>query len=890
MTLVPAVLALLGDRAWWLPRGLDRRLPSLDVEGADLARHVEHEEWTAEHGPAAVRADGLRLPGTDLAAVDLALPAGSLLAVSGTDRVARRSLLAALTGRLDVEGRLVVLDRVLPGEAAAVRRRCTLLERFPTREELARLGGADGPAVVAVDDLDLFASEDEVDARWAALRRPRRRRHDRAGRLPWRRPARRRRPRPRQPVGRADLAGRACRDHHPPHRRGEPMTRHLTRVLAGTLLLPTVFGALVVWSLSDRAERSESVPAAVVNLDKPVTQGHGKDKQVVYAGRLLAAGLTSPEHEPTAGLGWQLTDAADAQQGLADGDYYAVVTIPRGFSRTLAGISTDPRRAQVSVQSNDSSSALAGEVGHQVTDVALARLGHTVTATYLEGVLSKTGELRGSLGDAASGAGRLADGAGRLQAGADRLDRGAGDLATGLGTLSGGAADLSSGADRLHDGTGRLAGGAGRLASGADRLAGGLGTLSDRTDPLPGQTRDLADGAQQVSDGVGPYSRLVKAWAQSCATDPVLAAGHAQLCAATLQAAGPAGSNADRLAAGARGVASGADRLADATPRLASAVDRASTGADRLASGAHDLTAGTRRLDTGAARLASGAGRLADGARQAGDGATALADGSSRLASGSGDLADGGGRLATGLRDGADRIPAVDDAGHQAKVVADPVAARSTTLEPADNGSTLLAPAVLALALWLGAFVTFLVRPALPRRLLRAAVPAWRVTVGGWLPAVAIGVGQAALLLGAVLALGADPVSPFGLVGVLALAALVFAAVNQAFVALLGPGRGWIASIGFAVLQVVSLGGLVPIATAPGPLQVLNDVLPVSRAADVLGRLTLGGATGSPAADLVVLALWGVAALAVTTLAARRRSRLTVSDVRRQVEEPLPVS
>jgi RND superfamily putative drug exporter len=36
MTLVPAVLALLGDRAWWLPRRLDRFLPHLDVEGGKL--------------------------------------------------------------------------------------------------------------------------------------------------------------------------------------------------------------------------------------------------------------------------------------------------------------------------------------------------------------------------------------------------------------------------------------------------------------------------------------------------------------------------------------------------------------------------------------------------------------------------------------------------------------------------------------------------------------------------------------------------------------------------------------------------------------------------------------------------------------------------------------
>ena len=40
MTLVPAVLALLGRSAWWLPRWLDRILPDLDVEGARLAAPV----------------------------------------------------------------------------------------------------------------------------------------------------------------------------------------------------------------------------------------------------------------------------------------------------------------------------------------------------------------------------------------------------------------------------------------------------------------------------------------------------------------------------------------------------------------------------------------------------------------------------------------------------------------------------------------------------------------------------------------------------------------------------------------------------------------------------------------------------------------------------------
>jgi putative drug exporter of the RND superfamily len=40
MVIVPAVLALLGHRAWWLPRWLDRLLPRVDVEGEALTREV----------------------------------------------------------------------------------------------------------------------------------------------------------------------------------------------------------------------------------------------------------------------------------------------------------------------------------------------------------------------------------------------------------------------------------------------------------------------------------------------------------------------------------------------------------------------------------------------------------------------------------------------------------------------------------------------------------------------------------------------------------------------------------------------------------------------------------------------------------------------------------
>ena len=42
MTIVPAVMALLGRSAWWLPGWLDRILPDVDVEGEALRRHLDN--------------------------------------------------------------------------------------------------------------------------------------------------------------------------------------------------------------------------------------------------------------------------------------------------------------------------------------------------------------------------------------------------------------------------------------------------------------------------------------------------------------------------------------------------------------------------------------------------------------------------------------------------------------------------------------------------------------------------------------------------------------------------------------------------------------------------------------------------------------------------------
>jgi RND superfamily putative drug exporter len=52
MTVVPAVMSMLGDRAWWLPRRVASVLPDLDIEGEKLNRRLTGD---LEPDPAAVQ-------------------------------------------------------------------------------------------------------------------------------------------------------------------------------------------------------------------------------------------------------------------------------------------------------------------------------------------------------------------------------------------------------------------------------------------------------------------------------------------------------------------------------------------------------------------------------------------------------------------------------------------------------------------------------------------------------------------------------------------------------------------------------------------------------------------------------------------------------------------
>ncbi|NLF04230.1 MAG: MMPL family transporter, partial [Actinomycetales bacterium] len=173
MVLVPAVLQWLGDKAWWMPRWLDRVLPSFDVEGAGVRRELELADWPEPGADDAIAAADLRAPGTSRA-VSVRLPHGGVLLVHGPEVADVSALLLTLTGRLEpAEGIAKVDGLMLPERSATVRRRASYVNLDLASTDAVTEAVAERPRLLVVDRTELVGDPAERDALAALLTRAR---------------------------------------------------------------------------------------------------------------------------------------------------------------------------------------------------------------------------------------------------------------------------------------------------------------------------------------------------------------------------------------------------------------------------------------------------------------------------------------------------------------------------------------------------------------------------------------------------------------------------------------------------------------------------------------------------------------------------------------------
>lgn len=627
--------------------------------------------------------------------------------------------------------------------------------------------------------------------------------------------------------------------------------------ILGVLLLPAAVGGILVAALQNPTERLDSMTAAIVNLDEPVTI----DGQMTPLGRQLAAGLVEGSDDLDSNLTWVISNKDDAADGLADGSYQAVITIPEDFSTAATSAGTaisdgggKAEQATITVTTPKDGLVADDLITGQLADVAASTMGTMLSEATTENILVGFTTIGDQIGDAADGALKLASGARDAATGAAAIPDGATKLASGAGELGTGASSLASGLDTIAGKTREAAAGAAQIGSGLTAGGAALQQNIGGTQELVGAIQGASASAKSAADGsLALAGRLGTLQQTACAT-PVRDQAQCDLFTSLASDAGAVAQSAGTASGTLNNekVAGGVAALPGTFSTLASSMTQAGAGATQLSSGL------TQLADQGIGASAAGARGLASGATQLSSGATALADGATELTTGLDTLATGTGDLAGGLRTASDSLPSFSDTESKslASVIADPVSSNSSM--NTIFGPTAI-PLLAAVVLWFGGLATFVVMRAHTARTLTSRRSSATLTLRAFAPAALIGAGQGLLVSLIVQVVASyDAGTWWALAGTAVLAGVVFAAVNQALVALFGGIGRWISAL-VGVLAVAT--GLV--STVPGWLAGIGAALPTAPA--FAGLIT---ASGSAVAALVV---WGVLSLVATTLAVTLR-------------------
>lgn len=162
MTLVPAILAMLGHRAWGLSPKLDRKLPVFDAEGDALMQELRLADWPSPDSAEAVSAANLTLTDdrdrTVYRDVEIHLRTGETLVLHGPGTVGKSALLFSIAGRVPrLQGDLKVLGHVLPQHTHALRSQVAVISCMESTSPAREVATAvdDGIELILLDDADL---------------------------------------------------------------------------------------------------------------------------------------------------------------------------------------------------------------------------------------------------------------------------------------------------------------------------------------------------------------------------------------------------------------------------------------------------------------------------------------------------------------------------------------------------------------------------------------------------------------------------------------------------------------------------------------------------------------------------------------------------------------
>ena len=631
------------------------------------------------------------------------------------------------------------------------------------------------------------------------------------------------------------------------------------KILLGSMIvimfIPIMYGGFFLGSIWNPYGKTQNMPVAFVNNDKGATL-QGKS---INIGEEAENTLKKNED-----LKWEFVDSTKAKEGVNDGYYYAVVSIPENFSENAASItSSSPQKAKIEYTLTPAKNYIGSLITTQAANEIKTNISKQLVEAYVQGIFSSLHELGDGMSQASAGAEELALGSEKLNLGINQYTDGVEKIATNQQTLSGGLTQLENGARQIQAGL-KSTGDAlpdeaqiNQLKNGINSLQQGINILnssvSNPSNELTKAQKNLKTSSGELISSLseleknGADLQEVLKYASGQITADVstvtLTAGQIEIISSFAKTSNDVAGKSVTLLNNLQ-IFSGLlqkqqETLQQGVSSLQSGANLVLPSTKTALSGYGVLRRANAELLNGSNSLVSGLVTANAGSRQLTNGANTLMQNSAQLKNGSLALNEGVSTLSEKLAIAADQVQLQPTGEKTQAQIATPVASSEIEKGNVPNYGYALAPYVLSLGLFVGALVVNVIYPIRKDFSKKGgAVALWASKLSVAFVAAII---QATVLMAIMVwFLGLHPENPVHFV----LAIYLTSIANMMIVTFLAiafdnPGR-FLAML-LLVLQLGASGGTFPIQTSPGFFQAINPFLPMTYSILALRQAISGG-------------------------------------------------
>lgn len=660
------------------------------------------------------------------------------------------------------------------------------------------------------------------------------------------------------------------------------------------LLIPVIYSFFYLKSYWDPYGNLQDLKVAIVNLDKgedDQNQGNELVQSLIDSGTIKICTVSEDE----------------AQDGLVNGRYYAKITIPEDFTKSLNNAeNADREKTVITYSPNKKSNYLAYQIINNVvtkTELSLqAKVSEKVVASLkekLEEVPTKMEEINDGVGKVKDGADTLNGGLKTIEDGTNTLKTNYDKFDTGITSSYEGSKSLESGMNSVKEGTQSLVNGTNDLSSAVSQIQAGTQELSSKTgngiQAINSGVTKLAEGSNNLDSSLGKYVTGVNNLNEKNEQiiDGVIAMGKKSpellqntdfqklyYGATQIKQSGSYETitqSGKQIKAGSESVKSGMTSLKSSmssVEQIATGIQKLNLATSQVNEGVKKLSAGTNSLNLGVSKVQEGTKTLNNGLQTLSSSSKDVKQGISKLAEGSKQAYDGGITLSNGVNTLQTEISTgIDDTKKELTKLdgldtytEDPIEIKEESYGKVDKYGISFTPLFLSIGLWVGALMSYvilyydqekrykLLGKFADNKLLQIALYLGIAIIQG-------------LVTGALLkwGLGFNVQNTALYYASCAIIAIAFMSVIQFLIMNFGDIGKFIALI-VLVLQLAASGGTFPVETINKGFQAFTNFLPMTYAIRLLKESLILMDTGFASKNILVLSIFTMASLLITVI------------------------